>query len=97
MMLRLMGLFAIIPATVFLTISFFILFTIRKIETGGLRVFGYVITALLWCCSLLAFSVGVYTLSTGRHPMISMLKHMQCGQMQGMMQGRMPEMMHGQK
>lgn len=90
---RLMGLFAIIPATVLLTISFFVLLALRKIEPHGLKVFGYVITALLWCCALLVFSLGVYKLSTGRCPMQEM---MQC-KMHGMMEAQPSKMMQMQK
>lgn len=96
---RLIGLFAIIPATAFLTISFFVLFTLRKTETQGLKAFGYVVAALLWVSALMIFSVGVYTLSTGKHPMVYMMHQMMGARMQemtpekmqGMMQeGRMP-------
>jgi hypothetical protein len=92
-MFRLLGLFAIIPTTVLLTISFFVLFTLRKTEAGGLKVFGYVISALLWCGALLVFSLGIYTISTGRCIMQEM---MQC-KMQGMMGEHMPKMMPMQK
>lgn len=97
---RVLGLFAIIPATVLLTISFFVLFTLRKVEAAGLKAFGYVIAALLWLGALMVSSLGIYTVSTGRHPMISMMQRMKCGQMQGvmdqqMMKGKMP-MMQGQ-
>lgn len=97
-MFRLLGLLAIIPATLLLTTSFFVLFVMRKIETGGLKVFGYVIVALLWIASLLVFSAGVYTVSTGRHPMMYMMQEMMKSPMHGMMMGgKMPQMMQGQK
>ena len=101
-MQRVMGLFTLIPATVLLTISFFVLVTINKIEKQGLRAFGYVVAALLWAGALLAVSAGIYTLSTGRCPMQAMMQGqmqgMKCGgpgQMQGMMQGKMPMMQGG--
>ena len=94
-MFRLVGLFAIIPTTVLLTISFFVLFTLRKTETIGLKAFGYVVAVLLWVAALLVISVGVYTLSTGRHPMKSMMQEMMRSKMQGMMSGQMPAMMQG--
>jgi hypothetical protein len=98
---RLMGFFAVIPATVLLTISFFVLFALRKVEALGLKVFGYVIAALLWVGALMVFSLGIYTVYTGRHPMMDMMKGMKYGQMQGMMgsqmmKSRMPAMMGGQ-
>ena len=90
-MQRVIGLFALIPATVLLTISFFVLVVIGKIEKVGLKAFGYVVAALLWVAALLASSAGIYTLSTGRCPMQMMM----FGKMQGMMPGSMPMMMHG--
>jgi hypothetical protein len=85
---RLVGLFTIIPATLLLTISFFVLFLLRKIETEGLKAFGYVITTLLWVGAVLVLSAGVYIISTGRHPMMEMMQQMH---------GRMPDMMMGGK
>jgi len=93
---RLTGLLTIIPATLLLTVSFFVLFAIRKIETRGLKAFGYVIVALLWTASLLVFSLGVYTVSTGRHPMIGMMQEMMCGKMHKMGGTQMP-MMQGER
>jgi len=92
---RLVGLFAIIPATLLLTVSFFVLFTLRKIEAQGLKAFGYVIASLLWVGALLVFSAGVYTISTGRPPMVCMMQKMMGAKMQGMMAGPMPAMMRG--
>ena len=95
---RLAGLFAIIPATLLLAVSFFVLFTIRKIETQGLKAFGYVVSALLWFSALLVFSAGIYTISTGRHPMISMTHQMKGEHKHGMMMGdQMPGMILPQK
>jgi hypothetical protein len=95
--LRLVGLFTIIPATMLLTVSFFVLFALRKIETQGLKAFGYVIASLLWVGALLFFSAGVYTLSTGRPPLVCMMQEMMKCKMRGMMGGQMPAMMQGQK
>jgi len=87
---RFMGLVAIVPASVILTISFFVLLALRKIENQGLKVFGYVIAALLWISALLVFSSGFYVLSSGRCPMMQMMGH----KMQGMM-GNQGSMMPG--
>ncbi len=90
-MFRLIGLFAIVQATLLLTVSFFVLFAIRKIEARGLKVFGYVITALLWLAALLLFSAGIYKVTTGRPAMGCMMQEMMKGKMhQGMMGGNMP-------
>jgi hypothetical protein len=98
---RLAGFFAIIPVTILLTISFFVLFTLRKIDNQGLKAFGYVVAALLWVAALLVFSVGIYTISTGRHPMLHMMKEMigtapMCANMAGAMGGQ-PGMMQSGK
>ena len=77
---KLMGFCAMIPATVLVTISFFVLVVLRKIEAGALKVFGYVVTVILWIAAILVFSAGIYMVSGGR----------QC-----MMQGKMHEMMGG--
>lgn len=73
MLARLTGLFAIVPTTLVLTVSFFVLFALRKIESNILKSFGYVIAALLWVSALLVFSSGVYTLSTGKCPTQKMM------------------------
>ena len=93
-MFRLIGLFAIIPTALLLTVSFFVLFTIRKIEAYGLRVFGYVVAAILWIAALLVFSAGVYTVYTGRNAMpCPMMEMMRQKMHEPKMGGQMPEMM----
>jgi hypothetical protein len=87
--LRLIGILAVIPTTMLLAISFFILFTIKKTEDKGLKTFGYVITALLWCCAVVVFSFGIYTLATGCHP-LGLMKHGM--KMEQMRHPMMPEM-----
>ncbi len=90
---RLIGLFAIIPTAVLLTISFFVLFTLHTIKAKGLKVFGYVVTVLLWIAAALVLSAGIYTVSTGRHPMKCMMQEMKKAHMQEMMkEGQMPMM-----
>lgn len=92
---RLMGVYAIIPTALLLAVSFFVLFAIRKIEVYGLRVFGYIVAAILWIAALLVFSAGAYTVYTGRHampcPMMEMMQKKMYGPKMG---GPMPEMMH---
>lgn len=73
---RLLGLLTLIPTTMLLTVSFFVLFTTRKVEGQGLRVFGYVIAVLLWISAAIVLSAGIYTISTGRHPMLPMMQQM---------------------
>jgi hypothetical protein len=93
-MARLAGFFAVIPVSVLLTISFFVLLTVRKAETQGLKAFGFVVAAVLWFASLVVFSTGIYILSTGRMPFRYMMRPMMCEKMQMMKQcGGMPAMM----
>lgn len=80
--MRFFGVSAIIPTTVFLTVSFFVLFTARKTETKCLKIFGYVIAVLLWISAALVLSGGIYSILTSKHPM-----------MQQKMQGKMPGQM----
>ena len=82
---RILGLFALIPVSLLLTVSFFILFALRKTEVQGLKAFGYVTAALVWVAALLVFSSGVYIISTGRPPMPCMMQNMMAGKMPGMM------------
>ncbi len=73
--LKLMELMAIIPATMLLAVSFFILLSLRKVEEKNLKTFGIVIAVLLWISAALIFSSGVYKMATGR-PMMPMKHHM---------------------
>ena len=91
---RFIGLFAIVPATVLLTISFFVLFASRKLEAGSLKIFGYVIAALLWLGTALFLSAGTYSILTGRPSACMMMEQMMKGKMHSM-RGSGP-MMKGQ-
>lgn len=68
------GLFAIIPGTMLLTVSFFVLFAVRKLDSQWLKVFGYVIAVFLWISAALVFSAGLCVITTGRCPMMQMMK-----------------------
>ncbi len=70
---RLLGMYTIIPATVFLAISFFAMFIIRKIEDRGLKNFGNLVVFLLWLCALMLFLSGFYAIITGRHPIVMII------------------------
>ena len=98
---RLIGLLAAIPMTMLLTVSFFVLFAVRKQESQGLKAFGYFVTVLLWCSALLVLSCSIYVLSTGRSPINCRMGKSMCARMpasmgsleQNMMSARMPGMM----
>jgi succinate-acetate transporter protein len=67
-MFRLIGLFALFPITITLTISFFVLFTREKTTSSRLRSFAGVVAVLLWLCAALALIGGTVVLSSDRGP-----------------------------
>lgn len=68
-------LFSLIPTTLLLTVSFFVLVVLRKLQEQGLKMFGYVIVALLWLGALITFSAGIYATAKGRCPMMFKMHH----------------------
>ena len=58
----------VIPATIFLTISFFVLLGSEKTESTGLKTFGKVVTVLLWCIAVLVIICGIYMGVSGKCP-----------------------------
>ena len=85
--MRAAGLFAIMPASILLTISYFVLVANKRQEEGNLKAFGYVVAVLLWIAASLALLAGSYTVITGKHPAQTMMKHMmkQCPMMKSQM------------
>ncbi len=67
-MFRLVGLFALFPITMTLTISFFVLFARERTASSRLRSFASVVVVLLWLCAALALIGGIVALSTGLSP-----------------------------
>jgi len=78
MMGKAAGFFALIPATMLLTVSFFVLFASQKVISQKLKRFGIAVAVLLWASALLVFSAGAYTVVKGRPPfkcpMMEMMK-----------------------
>ncbi|MDD5108457.1 MAG: hypothetical protein PHC29_02985 [Candidatus Omnitrophica bacterium] len=62
---RLSYLMAIVPISVLLTVSFFVLLVLRKVEGKALKAFGYVVASLLWLAALVVFSAAVYKMTKG--------------------------------
>ncbi len=62
-MLRLSHLLAIVPIALLLTLSFFTLLAVRKIEEKLLKAFGYVVISFLWLAVLVIFSSAVYSMA----------------------------------
>ena len=73
-MLKLSYLMAIVPIAGLLTVSFFVLFTLRKIEEKGLKAFGYVVVGFLWLAALVVFSGAVYKMAQGSAPIKGMMQ-----------------------
>jgi hypothetical protein len=53
----------IVPIAILLTISFFVLFAIRRVEEKGLKAFGYVVTGFLWLAAVVIFLSAVANVS----------------------------------
>jgi len=94
---KLLGLFAIVPVTLILTVSFFVLLVLRKLESSILKVFGLCVAALLWLSALLVFSGGIYTLATGKCPMQQMMMQKHKMMMRDMMGDKMMDKMMDKK
>jgi hypothetical protein len=78
---RLLGMYTMIPATIFLTISFFVLFTLRQSADRGFKIFGNIVVFLLWACALMIFLSGIYAVITGRHPLVMIIHQAMQGAM----------------
>lgn len=76
------GFLALIPATMLLTISFFVLFALQRVVSHKLKLFGALVAVLLWTSALLVFSAGVSNIINGRPPfkcsMMESMKGKQC-------------------
>ncbi|MDD5292319.1 MAG: hypothetical protein PHY46_03980 [Candidatus Omnitrophica bacterium] len=94
-----LGALVVVPATVLLTFSFFVLFVIRKLEAGKLKIFGKVVVILLWVCAALVLCAGICPQLTGRCPMGKkpMHKMMKGGMGYPMMKGDMDYKMMKEK
>lgn len=68
--MKFMGVCAIVPVTIFLTIGLFVQIAVRKIDSKGLRRYGLVILGLLWFCAVLYFSMGVISMCKDKCPMM---------------------------
>lgn len=83
---KMFGVLAIIPATVLLGLSFFVLLATRKLDSNPLKVFGKVIAVLLWICTAIIILANL----RGGHLEGKMHKMMKGDMGRPMMQGQMP-------
>ena len=62
------GMSVVIPVTLILTLSYFVLLSIRKLDTKSnrLKAFGYVIVSLLWLSAAIVLTTGAYSMMTGK-------------------------------
>ncbi len=72
-MVRLSHLIAVVPISLLLTVSFFVLFVMRKLEDKALKAFGYVVVSFLWLAALVVFSGAVYKTAKGTMAMKCMM------------------------
>ena len=82
---KLAGCLSMVPATMLVTVSFFVLFAVSKAEQKQLKVFGWVICGLLWLCAFVILTGGMYVSSMGGKFM-DKCRMMQRGHASGMMQ-----------
>jgi len=54
-MMSLASLFVVIPVSLLLALSFFVLVAVRKVEGNALKTFGQVVASLLWLAALILF------------------------------------------
>lgn len=89
---QVIGVFLIIPATILLTISFFVLLVLRKLESEGLKAFGHVIVVLLWVSAVMLLGLGTYKIITGNAlyiPHVMVMPAERRGMSSGMMMEKM--------
>jgi uncharacterized membrane protein len=72
--MRILGLLAVIPSTVLLTLSFFVWYAAERATARIVEQFGLVVVFLLWLCAGIILLLGLVALVTGRHPIVSALR-----------------------
>ena len=69
-MMKMVGLLAMVPASILLMTSFFVLFAAEKSKEVDLRRFGKVVATVLVIVSSLLFGKAIYTAVTGLCPWV---------------------------
>jgi hypothetical protein len=59
------GILAVIPFTMLLTVSFFVLFARQKAEDSNLKMFGLIVAVLLWVGAAIVLVAGVTSMVCG--------------------------------
>ncbi|MCG2713781.1 MAG: hypothetical protein L6308_02910 [Candidatus Omnitrophica bacterium] len=85
---------AVVPISLLMVLSFFVLLSIGKAQTKGLKIFGLVVATLLWLAVATIILGGVYGLAKSGNKKCMMQKKMM---MQGAqrMSGMQPEQKAG--
>jgi len=94
---KMMGMIAIVPITMLLVISFFVLFAASKSESKGLKGFGAVLAVLLWLSAVVLSTTCIFVMAKGGPMMMQKMMMMQqmgdksgmSAQMEKMMQEKM--------
>ena len=91
---------AVVPISLLLVLSFFVLLSIGKAQTKALKIFGFVVAAFLWLAVITIILSGVYGLAKSGYKKCMMQKKMMmqnAQQMSGMpgMPGMHPEQLPG--
>ena len=96
-MSKISSIIAVVPISLLLTLSFFVLLSIGKAQTKGLKIFGFVVAAILWLSVSAIILGGVYGLIKGGNKAKCMMhKKMMMQGVQGM-PGMHPEQMPGKE
>jgi hypothetical protein len=82
-------LLTIVPVSLLLTLSFFVLLSVKKAETKGLKSFGYVVAGILWAAVLVILLGGVCRIASAAYPARCRMRKMM---MQSMPMQNMPMM-----
>ena len=69
-----LGMYMLVPATMMLTVSYFVMAVNSKIEKKGLKSFGSFIVVLLFICALLALIFGTLILLMGKPPIVQSIR-----------------------
>lgn len=97
-MIRFSHLLAIAPIALILTLSFFVLLALRKVEEKGFKAFGYVVASLLWLAALVVFSSAIFKMGKELAGVKCMMREkMKAARISQMMQDNMPAKVMAEK
>lgn len=86
---KMIGMLFVVPTTVLLTASFFVIAVNSKAESKGLKLFGWLVALLLWISAFAVFSTGMWFSNNARQKVMGKGGlHIFIGR--GMMKGHCP-------